>query len=135
MRPIYSNHNMAYNDHVHLIQNLQAYVILRTSFQGVEAINSTIESVEAKTSTTKGVNARNSTTEGVEAKTSTKDKGKEKVSENASDVVETRRCTVEVNSQTKFWHVIPTSGNLFEVRSESKRFTVDEGKRTCSCRM
>ncbi|GKD60840.1 multidrug resistance-associated protein 5, partial [Tanacetum coccineum] len=35
----------------------------------------------------------------------------------------------------KFWHVIPTGGNLFEVRSESEGFTTDEGKRTCSCRM
>ncbi|GJX80399.1 hypothetical protein Tco_0328548 [Tanacetum coccineum] len=39
---------------------------------------------------------------GVEARTSTKDKGKEKVSEDASDVVETRRCTVEVDSETKY---------------------------------
>ncbi|GKB74511.1 hypothetical protein Tco_0935923 [Tanacetum coccineum] len=58
--------------------------------------------VEAKTSTTEGVEARNSTTEDVEAKTSTKDKGKEKVSEDASDVVETRRCTVKVDSQTEY---------------------------------
>ncbi|GJR55843.1 hypothetical protein Tco_1406364 [Tanacetum coccineum] len=39
---------------------------------------------------------------GVEARTSTKDKGKEKVSEDASDVVETRRCTVQVDSETKY---------------------------------
>nr|GEU66036.1 MAK10-like protein [Tanacetum cinerariifolium] len=31
--------------------------------------------------------------------------------------------------------VIPAGGNPFEVRSESEGFTVDEGKRTCSCRM
>ncbi|GJW15307.1 hypothetical protein Tco_0019440 [Tanacetum coccineum] len=58
--------------------------------------------VEARTSTTEGVEARNSTTEGVEARTSTKDKGKEKVSEDASDVVEPRRCTVEVDSETEY---------------------------------
>ncbi|GKB51683.1 multidrug resistance-associated protein 5 [Tanacetum coccineum] len=40
--------------------------------------------------------------EGVEARTSTKDKGKEKVSEDASDVVKTRRCIVEVDSETKY---------------------------------
>ncbi|GJS76393.1 hypothetical protein Tco_0726274 [Tanacetum coccineum] len=51
---------------------------------------------------TEGVEARNSTTKGVEARTSTKDKGKEKVSEDASDVVETRRCTVEVDSETEY---------------------------------
>ncbi|GJX66193.1 hypothetical protein Tco_0300536 [Tanacetum coccineum] len=39
---------------------------------------------------------------GVEARTSTKDKGKEKVSEDASDVVETRRCTVENDSETVY---------------------------------
>ncbi|GJX14344.1 hypothetical protein Tco_0206102 [Tanacetum coccineum] len=60
------------------------------------------EGVEARTSTTESVEARNSTTKGVEARTSTKDKGKEKVSEDASDVVETRRCTVEVDSETKY---------------------------------
>ncbi|GJT96723.1 hypothetical protein Tco_1092241 [Tanacetum coccineum] len=35
----------------------------------------------------------------------------------------------------RFWHVIPAGWNLFEVRSGSEGFTVDEGKRTCSCRM
>ncbi|GKG41833.1 hypothetical protein Tco_0473584, partial [Tanacetum coccineum] len=49
------------------------------------------EGVKARTSTTDGVEARNSTTKGVEARNSTKDKGKEKVSKDASDVVETRR--------------------------------------------
>ncbi|GJS94117.1 multidrug resistance-associated protein 5 [Tanacetum coccineum] len=34
-----------------------------------------------------------------------------------------------------FWHVIPAGENLFEVRLGSEGFTVDEGKRTCSCRM
>nr|GEU55625.1 pentatricopeptide repeat-containing protein [Tanacetum cinerariifolium] len=58
--------------------------------------------VEATTSTTDGVEARNSTTQGVEVRTSTKDKEKEKVSEDASDVVETRRCTVEVDSETEY---------------------------------
>ncbi|GKC67714.1 hypothetical protein Tco_1100312 [Tanacetum coccineum] len=60
------------------------------------------EGVEAKNSTTEGVGARNNTTEGVEARTRTKDKGKEKVSEDASDVVETRRCTVEVDNETEY---------------------------------
>ncbi|GJZ22978.1 pentatricopeptide repeat-containing protein [Tanacetum coccineum] len=35
----------------------------------------------------------------------------------------------------KFWHVIPAGGNLFEVRNGSEAFTVDEHKRTCTCRM
>ncbi|GJR57482.1 hypothetical protein Tco_1499644 [Tanacetum coccineum] len=60
------------------------------------------EGIEARTSTTEGVEARNSTTEGVEDRTSTKDKGKEKVSEDASDVVETRRCIVEIDSETEY---------------------------------
>ncbi|GJZ60908.1 multidrug resistance-associated protein 5 [Tanacetum coccineum] len=60
------------------------------------------EGVEARTSTTEGVEARNSTTEGVEDRTSTKDKGKEKVSEDASYVVETRRCTVKIDSETEY---------------------------------
>ncbi|GKE04460.1 multidrug resistance-associated protein 5, partial [Tanacetum coccineum] len=34
-----------------------------------------------------------------------------------------------------FWHVIPAGRNIFEVRSGSEGFIVDEGKRTCSCRM
>ncbi|GKC56116.1 hypothetical protein Tco_1083714, partial [Tanacetum coccineum] len=51
---------------------------------------------------TEGVEARTSTTKGVEAKTRTKDKGKEKVSKDASDVVETKRCTVEVDNETEY---------------------------------
>ncbi|GKG09030.1 hypothetical protein Tco_0334862, partial [Tanacetum coccineum] len=51
---------------------------------------------------TEGVKARNSTTKGVEARTSTKDKGKEKVSEDASDVVEIRRSTVEVDFKIEY---------------------------------
>ncbi|GJS15107.1 multidrug resistance-associated protein 5 [Tanacetum coccineum] len=35
----------------------------------------------------------------------------------------------------QFCHVIPAGGNLFEVRSGSEGFTVNEGKKTCSCRM
>ncbi|GJX21385.1 hypothetical protein Tco_0224062 [Tanacetum coccineum] len=70
--------------------------------EGVEARNNTTEGVEAMNSTIEGIEARNSTTEGVEARTSTKDKGKEKVSEDASDVVKTRRCTIEVYSQTEY---------------------------------
>nr|GEU96720.1 multidrug resistance-associated protein 5 [Tanacetum cinerariifolium] len=34
-----------------------------------------------------------------------------------------------------FWHAIPADENLFKVRSGSKGFIVDDGKRTCSCRM
>nr|GEX15047.1 multidrug resistance-associated protein 5 [Tanacetum cinerariifolium] len=60
------------------------------------------EGIKARTSTTKGVKARNDTTEGVEARTSTKDKGNEKVSQDASDVVKTRRCTIEVDSETEY---------------------------------
>ncbi|GKF75441.1 hypothetical protein Tco_0224885, partial [Tanacetum coccineum] len=41
-------------------------------------------------------------TEGVKARTSTKDKGKEKVSKDASDVVETRKCTIEVDIETEY---------------------------------
>nr|GEV28823.1 hypothetical protein [Tanacetum cinerariifolium] len=37
--------------------------------------------------------------------------------------------------QQRFWHVIPAGENLFEIRRRSEGFTVDEGKRTCSCRM
>ncbi|GJX80675.1 hypothetical protein Tco_0328824 [Tanacetum coccineum] len=45
---------------------------------------------------------------------------------------------VAVNSDGKtyfdrFWHVIPAGGNLYEVRSRSEGFAVDEGKRTFSC--
>nr|GEV01943.1 multidrug resistance-associated protein 5 [Tanacetum cinerariifolium] len=60
------------------------------------------EGVEARTSTTDAVEDRNSTTQNVEAMTSTKDKGKEKVSEDASYVVETRRCTVKVIFETEY---------------------------------
>nr|GEV53090.1 pentatricopeptide repeat-containing protein [Tanacetum cinerariifolium] len=35
----------------------------------------------------------------------------------------------------KFWHIIPAGGNLFEVRNGSEEFTVDEHKRTYTCRM
>nr|GEW19403.1 reverse transcriptase domain-containing protein [Tanacetum cinerariifolium] len=35
----------------------------------------------------------------------------------------------------RFWHVIPAGRNLFEVRSGSEGFIVDEGKRTCTCKM
>ncbi|GJX17295.1 hypothetical protein Tco_0218127 [Tanacetum coccineum] len=34
-----------------------------------------------------------------------------------------------------FWHVIPTGGNLFEVRNGSEAFGVDEERRNCSCRL
>nr|GEV43013.1 pentatricopeptide repeat-containing protein [Tanacetum cinerariifolium] len=39
------------------------------------------------------------------------------------------------NIQKRFWHVIPAGGNLFKVRNGSKALTVDEHKRTCTCRM
>ncbi|GJV76189.1 hypothetical protein Tco_1507773 [Tanacetum coccineum] len=35
-----------------------------------------------------------------------------------------------LKEQQRFWHVIPAGGNLFEVRSGSEGFTIDEGKRT-----
>ncbi|GKB76499.1 hypothetical protein Tco_0943394 [Tanacetum coccineum] len=34
----------------------------------------------------------------------------------------------------RFWHVILTRGNVFEVGSQSEGFTVDERKRTSGCR-
>ncbi|GJX59902.1 hypothetical protein Tco_0291292 [Tanacetum coccineum] len=34
-----------------------------------------------------------------------------------------------------FWHVIPTGGNLFEVRNGSEAFGVDEERRNCTCRL
>ncbi|GJW39230.1 pentatricopeptide repeat-containing protein [Tanacetum coccineum] len=37
--------------------------------------------------------------------------------------------------QHRFWHVIPTGGNLFEVRNGSEAFGVDEERRNCSCRL
>ncbi|GJT81092.1 multidrug resistance-associated protein 5 [Tanacetum coccineum] len=40
-----------------------------------------------------------------------------------------------LKEQQRFWHVIPAGGNLFEVRSGSVGFIVDEGKRTCTCMM
>ncbi|GKF00968.1 hypothetical protein Tco_0027891 [Tanacetum coccineum] len=51
---------------------------------------------------TEGVEARTSTTEGVEARTSTTDKGKEKVKEDATEVVETKRCTVENDLEAEY---------------------------------
>nr|GEW55707.1 multidrug resistance-associated protein 5 [Tanacetum cinerariifolium] len=41
---------------------------------------------------------------------------------------------VEENVE-KFWHVISVGGNLFEVRLGSEGFTLDEGNKTCSCKM
>ncbi|GJV02778.1 pentatricopeptide repeat-containing protein [Tanacetum coccineum] len=35
----------------------------------------------------------------------------------------------------RFWHVIPTGGQLFEVRNGSQAFGVDEKRRTCTCRL
>ncbi|GJR37032.1 hypothetical protein Tco_1212716 [Tanacetum coccineum] len=60
------------------------------------------EGVEARTSTTEGVEARTSTTEDVEARTSTTNKGKKKVSDDATEVVETTRCTIENDSEAEY---------------------------------
>ncbi|GJU45628.1 pentatricopeptide repeat-containing protein [Tanacetum coccineum] len=35
----------------------------------------------------------------------------------------------------RFWHVIPTGGELFEVRNGSEAFGVDEQRRLCTCRL
>ncbi|GJX75087.1 multidrug resistance-associated protein 5 [Tanacetum coccineum] len=40
-----------------------------------------------------------------------------------------------LKEQQRFWHVIPAGGNRFEVRLGSEGFTINEGKRSCSCRM
>nr|GEY05181.1 pentatricopeptide repeat-containing protein [Tanacetum cinerariifolium] len=37
--------------------------------------------------------------------------------------------------QHRFWHVIPTGENLFQVRNGSQAFRVDEEHRTCTCRL
>nr|GEZ60005.1 transposon protein, putative, Mutator sub-class [Tanacetum cinerariifolium] len=44
---------------------------------------------------------------------------------------------IDYNSDddSEFCHVILSGGNLFEVRSKSEGFTVDEGKKTCGYRM
>ncbi|GKE14095.1 hypothetical protein Tco_1421672 [Tanacetum coccineum] len=85
----------------HLDMNLSEYLSQAITYDMDDLIEVETEGGKARTSTTDGVKARNSTTEGVKARTSTKDKRKEKVSEDASDVVETRRCTVEVDSETE----------------------------------
>ncbi|GJW32717.1 multidrug resistance-associated protein 5 [Tanacetum coccineum] len=77
------------------VQDLKGFSRMRLKLRSVWG-------VEARTSTIKGVEARNSTTEGVEAMTRTKDKRKEKVSKDASDVVETKRCIVEVDNETEY---------------------------------
>ncbi|GJU99751.1 pentatricopeptide repeat-containing protein [Tanacetum coccineum] len=51
------------------------------------------------------------------------------ICQNIKKILELRK------DQQRFWHVIPCSENLFEVRKGSKAFRVDEPKRTCSCRM
>ncbi|GJR00687.1 hypothetical protein Tco_0523671 [Tanacetum coccineum] len=84
------------------VDEMVNWVEIEVKIEGVKARSSTTEGVEARNSTTEGVEARNSTTEGVKAMTRTKDKGKEKVNEDASDVVETRKCTVEVDTKTKY---------------------------------
>ncbi|GKA04612.1 pentatricopeptide repeat-containing protein [Tanacetum coccineum] len=37
--------------------------------------------------------------------------------------------------QHRFWHVIPTGGNLFDVKNGSQAFRVHEEHRTCTCRL
>ncbi|GJU05552.1 hypothetical protein Tco_1121982 [Tanacetum coccineum] len=86
----------------HLDMNLSEYLSQAITYDMDTCIYKKIGPPKKRTSTTEGVEARNSTTEGVEARTSTKDKGKEKVSKDASDVVKTRRCTVEVDSETEY---------------------------------
>ncbi|GKE57687.1 hypothetical protein Tco_1496872, partial [Tanacetum coccineum] len=88
----------------HLDVNLSEYLCQAITYDmdDLAEIEVETEGVEAMTSTTDGVEARNSTTQCVEARTSTKDKEKEKVSEDASDVVENRRCTVEVDTKTEY---------------------------------
>ncbi|GJQ96160.1 pentatricopeptide repeat-containing protein [Tanacetum coccineum] len=45
------------------------------------------------------------------------------------------RCLSWAASKATFWHVIPTGGQLFDVRNGSKAFGVDEQRRTCTCRL
>nr|GEZ50070.1 pentatricopeptide repeat-containing protein [Tanacetum cinerariifolium] len=40
-----------------------------------------------------------------------------------------------IKGQQRFWHVIPTGGNLFEERNRSQAYSIDEQHRTCSCRI
>nr|GEW70576.1 hypothetical protein [Tanacetum cinerariifolium] len=40
-----------------------------------------------------------------------------------------------LKEQQRFWHVIAGGGNLDKERLGSEGFTIDEGKRTCSCKM
>nr|GEV46346.1 putative reverse transcriptase domain, ribonuclease H-like domain, aspartic peptidase domain protein [Tanacetum cinerariifolium] len=40
-----------------------------------------------------------------------------------------------IKDQHRFWHVIPTGGNLFEVRNGSEAFGVDEERRNYTCRL
>nr|GEV77175.1 multidrug resistance-associated protein 5 [Tanacetum cinerariifolium] len=51
---------------------------------------------------TRNINKGIGATDGVEARTSTTDKGKEKVSEDATKVVQTRRSTVEIDIETEY---------------------------------
>ncbi|GJW93269.1 hypothetical protein Tco_0172941 [Tanacetum coccineum] len=41
----------------------------------------------------------------------------------------------EISRKWNLGHVIPVGGNIFEVRSGSEGFTINEGKKTCSYRM
>ncbi|GKD37480.1 pentatricopeptide repeat-containing protein, partial [Tanacetum coccineum] len=46
-----------------------------------------------------------------------------------------RKILEQTKDQQRFWHVIPSGGNKFEVRRGSDAFKVDEKAKTCSCRM
>nr|GFA46736.1 pentatricopeptide repeat-containing protein [Tanacetum cinerariifolium] len=82
-----------------------------------------------------GVKARNSTTEGVEARTRTNDKGKERVSEDALDIIKTRRCTVEVDTETEYDsdyqsvnYLSPGEDKLIELRNRMKANRKEKAK-------
>nr|GEY99425.1 pentatricopeptide repeat-containing protein [Tanacetum cinerariifolium] len=89
-----------------------------------------------------GVEARNSNIYSVEARTRTKDKGKEKVSQDASDGVETRRCTIKVDTETEYEsdddsdyqsdksvdYLSPGEDELFELRNLMKANRKEKAK-------
>ncbi|GKC18498.1 pentatricopeptide repeat-containing protein, partial [Tanacetum coccineum] len=50
-------------------------------------------------------------------------------------LLESMRIIEQTKDQQRFWHVIPSGGNKFEVRRGSDAFKVDEKAKTCSCKM
>ncbi|GKA01748.1 multidrug resistance-associated protein 5 [Tanacetum coccineum] len=114
----------------HLDMNLLEYLSQAITYDMDALVSKKIGHLKKR----EGVEARNNTTEAVKAKTSTKDKGKEKVSEEASDVVENRRCTVEVGSETEYEsdddsdyqshklvdYLSPSEDELIELRNRMK---------------